>query len=162
MSGYNGWSKSNRACDAEANGRYPASVAARVLGVPVEFVRAQGTSEWHHTSSRYNRTDYYDVEEIREHLETPEGQTELAGFVAKKAAQKKSPGKEYKACRVEWLEWSGTRKHPRATECSDDGATVLDKGGKMVDVTLASGKTFRKCKTTTGFKILQDGKRVYL
>ena len=56
-----------------------------MLGVPVAWVRLQGTNEWHHTSARYNITNYYDLETLQEHLDTPEGQEHLAQVKAEVA-----------------------------------------------------------------------------
>lgn len=61
MAGYAGYSKSNNAIAAEAEGRFPASVLARKLGVKTGAIKAlMSPGEWHHTSKRYNVTDYYD------------------------------------------------------------------------------------------------------
>jgi hypothetical protein len=61
MAGYDGYSKSNNALAAEAEGKYPASVLARKLGVTVAAVREHlSPCETHHTSKNYNMTDYYD------------------------------------------------------------------------------------------------------
>ena len=61
-------------------------------------------SEWHHTSSRYNRTDFYDLEQCRETLERID--------IARYASKKKEP--EPYAARCKWVEWAGSRNHPRA------------------------------------------------
>lgn len=160
MSGYNGFSKSNNACDAEANGRFPASECAKRLNVPIEFVRAQGASEWHHTSKYFNCTDYYDLDAIREHLETDEGRAQLDAIKVELKAKKSAPETVHAPADVKWLEWGGTRNHPKATEMSASGATVTDRGGKFVEVTLASGLTFRKGRDTRGFEVSVNGKRV--
>ena len=144
MSGYNGFSKSNNAVAAEAEGRFPASVGAKRLGVPVEFVRAQGTSEWHHTSKNYNGTEFFDLDSIREHLETDEGRAQLDAIKSELKAKKTAPETVHAPADVKWLEWGGTRNHPKAKEMSASGATVTDRGGKFVEVKLAGGRTFRK------------------
>jgi len=67
--GYDGWSKSNRALEAEKEGKYPITQAAQILskklGWPVTKTKALlltlGTKEWHHTSKFYNETKYYDI-----------------------------------------------------------------------------------------------------
>jgi hypothetical protein len=81
--GYVGYSKSVRAVQAESDERYPLTKASAVLAEKMgwtktkakAFLKAQGTSEWHHTSKKYNCTDYYDVsdeelEELAEKLQT--------------------------------------------------------------------------------------------
>lgn len=69
MAGYDRYSKSNNALDAENDGRYPITQAARVVsratGVTVREARRalndtyQG--EFHHSSKFYNRVKYYDT-----------------------------------------------------------------------------------------------------
>jgi hypothetical protein len=160
MSGYNWFSKSNNAIAAEANGRFPASECAKRLGVPVEFVRAQGSSEWHHTSKQYNCTEFFDLDSIREHLETDEGLAQLDAIKSKLKAKKTANEAVHAPADVKWLEWGGTRNHPKATKMSASGATVTDRGGKFVEVKLASGQTFRKGRDTRGFEVSVNGKRV--
>lgn len=60
MAGYNGYSKSNNAIDAEKRGLFPASRLARELGVKTAAIQALiDAEEWHHTSKKYNETNYY-------------------------------------------------------------------------------------------------------
>ena len=69
MAGYDGYSKSNNAVDAEADGRYPLTKAARIVaretGVTIKEARRilqeLGTGEWHHSSKFYNAVNYYDT-----------------------------------------------------------------------------------------------------
>jgi hypothetical protein len=61
MTGYDGYSRSNNAIEAESHGRFPASVLARKLGVKTSAVRELAVeTEWHHTSKKYNTTPYFD------------------------------------------------------------------------------------------------------
>lgn len=61
MRGYCG-SKSINAVIAEQKGIYPATRAAKKLGVSVEAVEAiLSPVEWHHTGPKFDRTDYYDT-----------------------------------------------------------------------------------------------------
>lgn len=149
MSGYSGYSKSNRAVAAESAGRFPASVVARKLRLPVEFVRSVGTSEWHHTSGWYNCTDYYDLQEVAEYAESEEGKEELAKLASKPAKASKT----HQNVRVEWLEWNGTRSRPRATNRSASGCTVVDDGGAFYKITLPEGRSFKKKKGCNGLYI---------
>lgn len=160
MAGYYNYSKSNNAIAAERNGRYPASRVAKMLGVPTLWVQRQRSREWHHTSSRYNITDYYDVEELQDHLDTPEGQEQLAQVRAELDALKGSPERVWTCVEVRWLEWGGTRAHPRAKERSETGCTVTDAGGKFVVITLPNGSSFRKGKNTNGFVVIANGEEV--
>lgn len=160
MSGYSGFSKSLNAASAEAHGRFPASACAKRLGVPIEFVRAQGTSEWHHTSNHYNCTEYFDLASIRDHLDTAEGRAQLDVLKSALQAAHTSPETVHAPADVTWLEWSGTRNHPTATAMSASGVTVTDRGGKFVVVKLADGQTFRKGRDTRGFVVRVGGTRV--
>lgn len=151
MSGYFEFSKSNNAVAAEADGRFPASVVARKLGVPAAYVRERiGTSEWHHSSKYYNVVKYYDLAECEQWLESEEGRADFAEW---QAAQKPRTSSTRTCCRVEWLEWGGTRNHPRATKRSADGCTVVDEGGAFYKITLPGGKTLRKKKDCRGLEI---------
>lgn len=83
MAGYQGYSKSNNAVDAESDGRYPMTQAVKVVraatGVTIKEARAMlkeiGTCEWHHTSAKYNATDYYDTEAAIEYFSSEEYKT---------------------------------------------------------------------------------------
>lgn len=72
MAGYmDDYSRSQNASAAEADGKLPLTRAVQAVaaeaGITQRHARAIleriGPSEWHHTSKRYNRTDYYDVNE---------------------------------------------------------------------------------------------------
>jgi len=136
---------------AESNGRLPASAAAKELKVPIEFIRAQGSAEWHHTSKEYNKTEYYDVNEIAEHLLTEEGQAQLQKIQAELRAKKEAQAIVYSPVIVTWLEWSGTCNRPKCTERSETGCTVTDRGGKFLEIELPSGEKFKKGRNTNGF-----------
>jgi hypothetical protein len=76
MAGYFGYSKSNNALAAEAEGRFPLSHAIAKVAQAAGCTRAQaresllaiGPAEWHHTSKKFNRTDYYDVAAATRHV----------------------------------------------------------------------------------------------
>ena len=69
MTGYNGYSKSNNAVAAEAEGRFPLSravpIVAKAAAVTAKVAReallAIGSHEWHHSSKKFNRVGYYDT-----------------------------------------------------------------------------------------------------
>jgi hypothetical protein len=163
MAGYDGFSKSNNALDAEMDGRYPLSrtkgVLAKALGITQDQARfileKRGTREWHHTSSQFNMTNYYDVKSlVKEIQDDPDVSLDdlLAGY--------KKPSKSavivHENCTVKWIEWEGTQNHPRAIKHEETDCTVEDKGGKMVLVTLPNGHSFRKGKTTNGFSFTKE------
>jgi len=150
--GYDGQSKSWNAVDAEDRGEFPASVCARKLAVPVKVVKwcREARTDAHHTSSYYRRTMYYDLDALRYWLSAPEGQAALAEVRAEKRAERKASSQVHENCKVEWLEWSGPRDHPKSTRCRAEGARVEVKG-QTATITLADGQTFRKRVTTRGF-----------
>ena len=60
MAGYCGYSKSNNAIDAEQEDKFNATQLAEKLGCSSAAIKQFLTPhEWHHTSCRYNETDYY-------------------------------------------------------------------------------------------------------
>jgi len=123
MAGYSGYSKSNNAIAAEQEGLFPASVLARKLRVSTEAIKSiLVPEEWHHTSSWYNRTDYYSLEEAEVKLQ------QLKAFAAPRKQEK------YKAD-VAFLVWSGTRKHPKAKEINYTDIEVTEKGSYYVFAT---------------------------
>lgn len=67
-------------------------------------------SSWHHTSSRYNKTDFYIVDVDWFFGVKPTDPV----FKAAPAKKKQEPATE--KWEAEYLEWSGTRKYPKATE----------------------------------------------
>ena len=96
----------------------------------------------------------------RQPCKTDEGRAQLDAIKAELKAKKSAPETVHAPADVKWLEWSGTRNHPKATEMSASGATVTDRCGKFVEVKLTSGQTFRKGRDTRGFEVSVNGKRV--
>lgn len=65
QSGYVGKSKSVRATNAEAEGKFPKTKAALILGVTtMELKSVMAPIEWHHTGALYQASDYYDISDI--------------------------------------------------------------------------------------------------
>jgi hypothetical protein len=78
MAGYSGYSKSNNALKAEREGKFPKTIAQKVLrevllnvfSVKIttkeakEILEKSVPCEWHHTSKNYNATDYYCIGDI--------------------------------------------------------------------------------------------------
>lgn len=110
--------------------------------------------ERHHTSSRYNMTNYYVREYVRGTFgldDEPDFPPDIDAVAA--LAGYKAFSAVHENCHVEWLEWSGTRNHPRATEMSADGCQVEIKKNTAL-VTFADGKTMKKRLTTRGFRFI--------
>lgn len=149
MSGYCGFSKSNNAIEAEADGRYPASVIAKMLGVSTEAVKAIVPSyEWHHTSKFFNSTPYYDLSDAKERL------AELKAFKIEKIKQ------DFEHATVIYLEWYGSRRHPRAKEIVLKDVSVTQDGNWFWFAD-EHGITRRKNRSTRGFGVWDaTGKRL--
>jgi hypothetical protein len=151
MAGYDGFSMSNNAIAAYRRGL----VTAKDTGIPAHLVEEYCRyEEYHHTSSMYNSTPFYNREYVRATfgLEKSEDYEADPDAVAALEAYRKGlrNAKTYDNCRVEWLEWGGTRKHPRATQMVADGCRVTVKG-VTATVETPDGKTFVKRLTTKGF-----------
>ena len=133
MSGYQYFSKSNNAIEAEQYGRFPASILARRIGVKCKAIKAlMVPSEWHHTSKHYNKTNYYDEEEALEMIE------QLKAW--------KEPSKDvvvHEKCSCEYLEWSGTRNHPKATKIQSENVRATAKGDWFL-LEYPNGRKLRK------------------
>ena len=145
MAGYKGYSMSNNAVSAYESGERPMSkwtkadllhAAAAVVEenelalsydlndlrvLPVSALRSALLvwSSWHHTSDRYNVTDFYRVSPEKLERLDAESIEALAAAAKELARVKRSQkGKEtdgYRA-RCHFLEWTGSRKHPKAID----------------------------------------------
>lgn len=137
MSGYYGYSMSNNAVAAYLDGEKPLSkwtkkeIISRVedeceINFPIEKLKkvplaklkeiCLRKSSWHHTSSYYNDTNFYDID-----VSGVENLTESDIDVLLEC--KKPEIREEKAEKwlCEFLEWSGTRNHPKATKIREVG-----------------------------------------
>ena len=138
-SGYVGQSKSVRAYGAEDEDKYSATECDKLLGVRSGATKAcLVPSEWHHTGSYYKETDYYDIrlllaikdnnEEIISEYDKDEIKKAKESLEKLKSWRKpKLTSNTYRAD-VEWLTWSGTRKHPKATKHSVKNVDVEERG----------------------------------
>lgn len=137
--GYSGYSKSNNAVAAESENRFPASVAAKKLGVSTQAIKqCIPTSEWHHYSSYYNEVYVYDItpylmlkngEDLSTEYDEDEIQFFKDNYQEMKNISKAKPSdeKKYKA-NVEYIEWTGTRNRPKAIVHKYENITVIEKG----------------------------------
>lgn len=158
MAGYN-WAAgmSNNAVEAYENGLVPAS---KIRGVPAslvdDFCRPR---EWHHSSSFYNKTKFYDPKEVRatfgliKHPAFEPSEKAIAAlkeYKEERRASKKSGPEIHTDCTVEWLEWQGQGRRRYPVERKETGCTVSIRGN-TVTITLPSGETFAKRFGTNGF-----------
>lgn len=147
MAGYSGYSMSNNAVDAYECGKRPLSkwTKASILEMLAEnngeeFAEAAKpykakllkeallvTHEWHHTSSRYNRTNFYEVKsygEVSEMLADIERELEYQQAEASAAADEPPAPERW---HVKYGVWSGTRKHPKLDWVEADGAVESNR-----------------------------------
>lgn len=168
MAGYNGFSMSNNAVTAYEDGEKPLSkwTKADILSaieeqeielkcsieklekLPVKVLKRVGLSysSWHHTSNHYNRTDFYslDVDRIQD-LTDEKIDKLILNYKENKKAETK-PLEEKWECA--FLEWSGTRNHPKAKEVIEEG---IVKGDWFYRKDGSKKKT-----TANGFKFLKQ------
>ena len=145
MAGYFEYSKSNNALDAEYKNKFPASIAAKKLGVSTKAIKELlSTDEWHHTSNYYNKTDYYDIdiflkikagEDISEFCSDDEEKKDyLETWEKLKKFKEKIVEEKYRA-NVTYLIWTGSRNYPKAKEFKFDNIEVLEKGSFYIFLT---------------------------
>jgi hypothetical protein len=147
MSGYKGFSMSNNAVEAYHNGEKPFSKWTKTniletikksiydedLVLQCDFSLLQKVpvtelkniclycSSWHHTSEYYNRTNFYALDSqvistlTNENLET---------IIERSKMKKENPSEEKWRC--SFLEWSGSKRHPKATEITEEGIVKGD------------------------------------
>lgn len=144
-SGYAGYSMSNRAVEAYEDGEKPLSKwrKADIIEALEDLIKDQELiklvkkvdlatlkdkllvySSWHHASSMCNKTDFYKLDiEFVENLKKED---------VKKMIEIKPKNKEVKENvyfgNFKYLEWSGSRKHPKATEKTLEDVKIVEKG----------------------------------
>lgn len=168
MAGYNGFSMSNNAVAVYECGEKPLSKwtkadiieaiedavkedelvlkcsIGKLKRTPVGVLKelCLSYSSWHHTSNHYNKTDFYslDIDSIEELTDE-----RIDKFVKNKSAKKEEITEEKWKCA--FLEWGGTRKHPKATEIIEVG---IIKGDWFYR---ADGN--KKKTTANGFRLIE-------
>lgn len=161
MAGYRNYSMSNNAVAAYADGRMPLSkwTKTAIIEAAAEYLESDENAaeklallrkcklatlksmilcktEWHHTSSHYNITDFYGIDEFALDELTEEKVKEWSE--EEKPAEKAQPSK--KLGTIDYIEWGGTRKHPKAYERTLENVEIEEKGcfylvykeGKMI------------------------------
>ena len=146
MAGYYHYSMSNNAIEAYGNGEKPLSKwtktdiieaiessgielqcsMEKLRKLPVKILKEQClyNSSWHHTSKHFNETNFYTLDEDRLSSITD---SEIDQMLDKHKADKNinaRPTEEKWKCA--FLEWSGSRKHPKATEIIEEGVIKGD------------------------------------
>jgi|GEM_PF-2558915 len=155
MAGYN-WNAgmSNNAVDAYDNGLLPAS---KIKGIPAALIEAHCRyAEWHHASKAFNKVKFYDEAYVLatfgliEHEEYKTDQQAIEALAKAKAEKKAAKVETFTNCIVEWIEWVGSLKRPKAYPQREEGCTVSVKG-QTCTITLTNGTAFTKRITTKGF-----------
>lgn len=152
-SGYVGQSMSKRAASAYEDGRKPLSkfnsedlleVNSRLTGKErIKSVKElklvlEKTSghEWHHTGSYYNKTNFYDVEDIFDNDDIDNIIISARDYIKNekeelKKAKESEKGKvdlnKYKGD-ISYIEWIGTRNHPKANHKVLENVNIEEKG----------------------------------
>lgn len=166
MAGYHNFSMSNNALEAYSNGERPLSKWTKEkmiqeiqyqemeIEFDINLLKKLPLSElkdrlliktsWHHTSSHYNKTDFYSLNLDAISELTNEKLKKISEEVKKtKAAE---PEKEERWI-CSFLEWSGSRKHPKATEITEEG---IIKGNWFIRKDGSKKKT-----SATGFRFIK-------
>lgn len=170
--GYDGYSMSNNARVAYSYGKMPKSkwtkdaildgiraeykeyipeeVYAVIAKLPLGYLRDKflETREWHHTSSMYNATDFYQID--ANFLDTDTTAEGMIDFLKQDYAEWKADYEKEKAKKTavkdskgefvyfRYLEWGGSRAHPRAYEregygyVKGDWVHFADKDGNLI------------------------------
>lgn len=145
-SGYSGYSMSKNAVDAYECGEKPLSrwtktdiieKAAEVIGAEdpriaqLKYIKLKVLKErllrctsWHHTSSYVNATDFYSFDEEAAEALTEEDIEEMRMPSARK--EEREPV-SYRG-EIRFLEWSGTRNHPKAKEKTLESVKIVERG----------------------------------
>lgn len=172
MAGYCGYSKSNNAVAAEREGKFPKSKWTKSMILaklsqqmetdsikyislskkPLAYLKylCLESNEWHHTSSWYLTTDYYEVQDMSdwstEAIE--ESYQNWSKYMDQQKAEKKAEAeKKPSQYECEFLVWSGSRNHPKATAYIEIGEI---KGSWFYS---SYGK---KSINANGFKIIRE------
>lgn len=166
MSGYRGYSMSNNAYNAYENGLKPISKWSKseiINEIKENYEDQELTfsfdifkkltlsklrkflycSEWHHTAKFYNETNFYSIN-YDKLLELSD--EKLFKILEEKEIKEKDEEIPYIA-EVKYLEWSGTRNHPKVTEVINTAKII----GNWAF--LKNGK--KKLITGNGFEILK-------
>lgn len=162
-SGYSGSSMSLRAVDAYENGEMPLSKwrktdilngiadidpqkAEKLKKVKVNILKEKllVCSSWHHTSNHFNKTKFYSIDTDYVEMLTDKDIEKLLDEGKTKAEKEIFLENKYLG-KIKYLEWSGTRKHPKAEE-KELVDVYIEERGCFYYVTDKNGKQILKKK----------------
>lgn len=157
--GYSGYSMSNNAVSAYADGEKPKSKWMKndfieltkeinpsklelVSALPINVLRdvLLYKSSWHHTSSMYNRTDFYSFDEDALDDLTQEKVSRLLS--AKKETPVENPIRKGD---IDYITWEGTRNYPKAVKHTLRDVNIQVKGSFYI-ITDDNGKEILRKK----------------
>lgn len=135
------YSKSNNALEAERQGKFPLTHAAKIAATNFGITQSQakwllekiGPCEWHHTSSHYNQTDYYDtntdiiVDQVSSFIEDVNNKEDVIEYITNHYEKPTTTEQGYYAD-FDYIIWGGTRKHPTADEQHLKNVYIVEKG----------------------------------
>ena len=141
--GYSGYSMSNNAVAAYNDGEKPLSKWAKTdilnavkeidgnkvpliskVSLPILKKHLLYNSSWHHTSSMYNKTEFYAIDEdVVESLDKDTVDIWIA-----ESKQVEMPQANIYRGDFEYIEWVGTRKHPKAIEHKLEDVNIEERG----------------------------------
>lgn len=174
MAGYYNYSMSNNARAAYANGERPLSrwtkedilraldkeTSEKLKALTVKDLRriCLRRSSWHHTSSRYNKTDFYTIDIERAEEITAEEVEQLVADrkEARREAKEKKPLPAYITALVQYTEWEGTRAHPKPVNKED--IVYYRSGDKMITCPNSNAAKKRLSSLDIIYKIEQKTK----
>lgn len=170
-SGYDGYSMSNNAIAAYDNDEKPLSKwskddilriarqldwdkAVYLAKVPLEELRDRllKRTSWHHTSSYYNKTDFYSFDDDAFDAFKPKDARDWVEYhkqVLSDRAKEKKKNHSRKG-RIDYLTWGGSRAHPKAYEEYLDDVYIEERGSFYVVTDEKGREILRKKIGSTG------------
>lgn len=171
--GYKGYSMSIRAVDAYVKGEQPESywtkremleaveeanqsILAACRNLSVSELRGflLDYKGYHHISSFFNETVFYAIREDLADL-TPED-------VPEHVRRKKEPPVRFRGS-ITYLEWSGPKKHPKATKKILENVIIEERDSFYVVLDDSEREVLRKKKDSNGTSVVnyEEKKKVY-
>lgn len=150
MAGYKGWSMSNNAVECYENNIKPMSkwkkddileCVEETYGVDIYNVSSKLSlgelkgmfllyDSWHHTSNRFNKTDFYRFDDEKE-IDVEFINNIISSRIKKEKTVKVETPNLYLTALVKYEQWEGTRKHPKKT--TYETVVHYRSNDKMVD-----------------------------
>lgn len=140
--GYSGYSMSNNAVAAYEDGEKPISKWTKsdilqavqdnypdkyemLKKLPIKILKeiCLVKTSWHHTSSHYNKTDFYSIRDLDDLT-----QDYINDIVASASSRPVKSQPNIKRGTINYIEWTGTRNHPKANKKQLDNVNIEERG----------------------------------